>query len=64
MKIEIKDIREDFIDIIKNINTEDIKIKDNSIIIEGDEISKLRAKINLLFRLIYIYNNFEKIFEK
>ncbi len=58
MRIIIEDLDKDFIESTRFLEKgEKIKIEDNKIIIEGKEISKLRAQINLLFRLIRINDN-------
>ncbi|BFI73209.1 hypothetical protein YN1_1960 [Nanoarchaeota archaeon] len=58
MKVIIKDLDKDFIESIKFLEREEkIKIEGDKIIIEKDEESKLRAQLNLIFRLLKINDN-------
>ncbi|MGC9133123.1 MAG: hypothetical protein ACP5GJ_01825 [Nanopusillaceae archaeon] len=58
MKVIVEGLDKDFIESIKFLEKDEkIKIEGNSIIIEKDEESKLRAQVNLLFRLIKINDN-------
>jgi tRNA threonylcarbamoyladenosine modification (KEOPS) complex Pcc1 subunit len=58
MKVIVEGLDKDFIESIKFLEKDEkIKIEGNSIIIEKNEESKLRAQVNLLFRLIKINDN-------
>jgi tRNA threonylcarbamoyladenosine modification (KEOPS) complex Pcc1 subunit len=58
MKVIIEGLDKDFIESIKFLEKDEkIKIEGNNIIVERNEESKLRAQINLLFRLIKINDN-------
>jgi len=61
MKIIINIEDKDLIDILKFLESkEGIKIENNSIIINKKDISKARAQINLIFRLLKIYDNLNR----
>lgn len=57
MKIIIEDIDKGFYEILLEIRTENFRLENNRIIIEGDKVSKVRAKLNLIMRLINIYDS-------
>ena len=58
MKVIIEDLDKDFIESIRFLEKDEkIKIEGDKIIVERNEESKLRAQINLLFRLIKINDN-------
>jgi len=58
MKIIINIEDKDLTDILKFLESQEgVKIEDNSIIIDKKDISKARAQINLIFRLLNIYDN-------
>ena len=46
------------------VKTEKIKIDDKKIITESREVSKLRANVNLLLRLLKIYEEFKRFTDK
>jgi len=61
MKIIINIEDKDLIDILKFLESQEgIKIENNSIIINKKDISKARAQINLIFRLLNIYDNLNR----
>jgi tRNA threonylcarbamoyladenosine modification (KEOPS) complex Pcc1 subunit len=61
MKIIISIEDKDLIDILKFLESQEgIKIENNSIIINKKDISKARAQINLIFRLLNIYDNLNR----
>ena len=61
MKIVINIEDKDLIDILKFLESqESVKIENNSMIINKKDISKVRAQINLIFRLLNIYDNLNK----
>jgi tRNA threonylcarbamoyladenosine modification (KEOPS) complex Pcc1 subunit len=61
MKIVINIEDKDLIDILKFLESQEgIKIDNNSIIINKKDISKARAQINLIFRLLNIYDNLNR----
>ena len=61
MKITISIEDKDLIDILKFLESQEgIKIENNSIIINKKDISKARAQINLIFRLLKIYDNLNR----
>jgi len=61
MKIIINIEDKDLIDILKFLESQEgIKIENNSIIIDKKDISKARAQMNLIFRLLKIYDNLNK----
>jgi hypothetical protein len=61
MKIIINIEDKDLIDILKFLESQEgIKIENNSIIINKKDISKARAQINLIFRLLKIYDNLNR----
>ncbi|MFP3167021.1 MAG: hypothetical protein RXQ68_01165 [Candidatus Nanopusillus sp.] len=61
MKIIISIEDKDLIDILKFLESQEgIKIEDNSIIINKKDISKARAQMNLIFRLLKIYDNLNR----
>jgi len=61
MKIIISIEDKDLIDILKFLESQEgVKIEDNSIIIDKKDISKARAQINLIFRLLNIYDNLNR----
>jgi len=61
MKIIINIEDKDLIDILKFLESQEgIKIENNSIIINKKDISKARAQMNLIFRLLKIYDNLNK----
>lgn len=61
MKIAINIEDKDLIDILKFLESQEgIKIENNSIIINKKDISKARAQINLIFRLLNIYDNLNR----
>jgi tRNA threonylcarbamoyladenosine modification (KEOPS) complex Pcc1 subunit len=58
MKIIVNIEDKDLIDILKFLESQEgIKIENNSIIINKKDISKARAQMNLIFRLLNIYDN-------
>jgi len=58
MKIIINIEDKNLIDILKFLESQEgVKIDNNSIIIDKKDISKARAQINLIFRLLNIYDN-------
>lgn len=58
MKIIINIEDRNLIDILKFLESQEgVKIENNSIIIDKKDISKARAQINLIFRLLNIYDN-------
>ena len=62
MKIIISIEDKDLIDILKFLEfQEGIKIENNSIIINKKDISKARAQMNLIFRLLKIYDNLNRL---
>jgi len=61
MKIIINIEDKDLIDILKFLESQEgIKIENNSIIINKKDISKARAQMNLIFRLLNIYDNLNR----
>jgi hypothetical protein len=61
MKIIINIEDKDLIDILKFLESQEgIKIENNSIIINKKDISKARAQMNLIFRLLKIYDNLNR----
>jgi len=61
MKIIINVEDKDLIDILKFLESQEgIKIENNSIIINKKDISKARAQMNLIFRLLKIYDNLNR----
>jgi hypothetical protein len=61
MKIIINIEDKDLIDILKFLESKErIKIENNSIIIDKGDISKARAQMNLIFRLLKIYDNLNR----
>jgi tRNA threonylcarbamoyladenosine modification (KEOPS) complex Pcc1 subunit len=61
MKIIISIEDKDLIDILKFLESQEgIKIENNNIIINKKDISKARAQINLIFRLLNIYDNLNR----
>jgi tRNA threonylcarbamoyladenosine modification (KEOPS) complex Pcc1 subunit len=61
MKIIINIEDKNLIDILKFLESQEgIKIEDNVIIIDKKDISKARAQMNLIFRLLKIYDNFNR----
>jgi tRNA threonylcarbamoyladenosine modification (KEOPS) complex Pcc1 subunit len=61
MKIIINIEDKDLIDILKFLESQEgIKIKNNNIIIDKKDISKARAQMNLIFRLLKIYDNLNR----
>jgi tRNA threonylcarbamoyladenosine modification (KEOPS) complex Pcc1 subunit len=61
MKIIINIEDKDLIDILKFLESQEgIKIENNDIIIDKKDISKARAQINLIFRLLKIYDNLNR----
>jgi len=61
MKIIISIEDKDLIDILKFLESQEgIKIENNSIIINKKDISKARAQMNLIFRLLKIYDNLNR----
>jgi tRNA threonylcarbamoyladenosine modification (KEOPS) complex Pcc1 subunit len=61
MKIIINIEDKDLIDILKFLESQEgIKIENNSIIIDKKDISKARAQMNLIFRLLKIYDNLNR----
>jgi tRNA threonylcarbamoyladenosine modification (KEOPS) complex Pcc1 subunit len=62
MKIIINIEDKDLKDILKFLESQEgIKIKNNSIIIDKKDISKVRAQMNLIFRLLKIYDNLNRL---
>ncbi|MFP3317342.1 MAG: hypothetical protein RXN79_02975 [Candidatus Nanopusillus sp.] len=58
MKIIINIEDRNLIDILKFLESQEgVKIENDSIIIDKKDISKARAQINLIFRLLNIYDN-------
>ena len=61
MKITINIEDKDLIDTLKFLESQEgIKIENNSIIIDKKDISKVRAQMNLIFRLLKIYDNLNR----
>jgi hypothetical protein len=61
MKIIINIEDKDLIDILKFLESQEgIKIENNSIIINKKDLSKARAQMNLIFRLLKIYDNLNR----
>ena len=61
MKIIINIEDKDLIDILKFLESQEgIKIENNSIIINKKDVSKARAQMNLIFRLLKIYDNLNR----
>jgi len=61
MKIIISIEDKDLIDILKFLESQEgIKIENNSIIINKKDVSKARAQMNLIFRLLKIYDNLNR----
>jgi len=61
MKIIINIEDKDLIDILKFLESQEgIKIENNNIIIDKKDISKARAQMNLIFRLLKIYDNLNR----
>ncbi|EOD42584.1 Uncharacterized protein Nst1_314 [Candidatus Nanobsidianus stetteri] len=61
MKIIINIEDKDLIDILKFLESQEgIKIENNNIIINKKDISKARAQMNLIFRLLKIYDNLNR----
>lgn len=61
MKIIINIEDQELIDILKFLESQEgIKIEDNVIIINKRDISKARAQMNLIFRLLKIYDNLNR----
>jgi D-serine dehydratase len=61
MKIMINIEDKDLIDILKFLGSQEgIKIEDSAIIIDKKDISKARAQMNLIFRLLKIYDNLNR----
>jgi tRNA threonylcarbamoyladenosine modification (KEOPS) complex Pcc1 subunit len=61
MKIIISIEDKDLINILKFLESQEgIKIEDNSIIINKKDVSKARAQMNLIFRLLKIYDNLNR----
>ncbi|BBL45789.1 hypothetical protein MJ1_0644 [Nanobdella aerobiophila] len=61
MKIILTGLDKDFIESAKFLkNSENIMIENDEIIINSESISVGRAKINLLYRLLRIYDNFNR----
>jgi tRNA threonylcarbamoyladenosine modification (KEOPS) complex Pcc1 subunit len=61
MKIIISIEDKDLIDILKFLESQEgIKIENNSITIDKKDISKARAQMNLIFRLLKIYDNLNR----
>jgi len=61
MKIIINIEDKDLIYILKFLESQEgVKIENNSIIIDKKDISKARAQINLIFRLLNIYDNLNR----
>ena len=61
MKIIINIEDQELIDILKFLESkEGIKIENNIIIINKRDISKARAQMNLIFRLLKIYDNLNR----
>jgi len=61
MKIIVNIEDKDLIDILKFLESQEgIKIENNSIIINKKDISKARAQMNLIFRLLNIYDNLNR----
>jgi len=61
MKIIINIEDQELIDILKFLESQEgIKIEDNVIIINKRGISKARAQMNLIFRLLKIYDNLNR----
>lgn len=61
MKIIISIEDKDLIDILKFLESQEgIKIENNSIMINKKDISKARAQMNLIFRLLKIYDNLNR----
>jgi len=65
MRIEIKTEDKDFLNSIKFLEeNEQIKIIDNSILIDKKEVSKTRAIINLILRLAKINEDLGRTLSK
>ena len=61
MKIIINIEDQELIDILKFLESQEgIKIENNIIIINKKDISKARAQMNLIFRLLKIYDNLNR----
>ncbi|MDT7890493.1 MAG: hypothetical protein RQ869_00280 [Candidatus Nanopusillus sp.] len=61
MKIIINIEDQELIDILKFLESQEgIKIENNVIIINKRDISKARAQMNLIFRLLKIYDNLNR----
>jgi tRNA threonylcarbamoyladenosine modification (KEOPS) complex Pcc1 subunit len=61
MKIIVNIEDKDLIDILKFLESQEgIKIENHSIIINKKDISKARAQMNLIFRLLKIYDNLNR----
>jgi len=61
MKIIINIEDKNLIDILKFLESQEgIKIEDNVIIVDKKDISKARAQMNLIFRLLKIYDNLNR----
>jgi hypothetical protein len=61
MKIIINIEDQELIDILKFLESQEgIKIENNTIIINKRDISKARAQMNLIFRLLKIYDNLNR----
>ena len=61
MKIIINIEDKDLIDILKFLESQEgIKIENNNIIINKKDVSKARAQMNLIFRLLKIYDNLNR----
>jgi len=61
MKIIINIEDRNLIDILKFLESQEgVKIENNSIIIDKKDISKARAQINLIFRLLNIHDNLNR----
>jgi tRNA threonylcarbamoyladenosine modification (KEOPS) complex Pcc1 subunit len=61
MKIIIHIEDQELIDILKFLESQEgIKIENNVIIINKRDISKARAQMNLIFRLLKIYDNLNR----
>jgi hypothetical protein len=61
MKIIINIEDKDLINILKFLESQEgIKIEDNVIIIDKKDIPKARAQMNLIFRLLKIYDNLNR----
>jgi len=61
MKIIINIEDKNLIDILKFLESQEgIKIENNVIIVDKKDISKARAQMNLIFRLLKIYDNLNR----